>query len=333
MSKRATDSSSTTAEALEITSSPPSAPESHPTLADTLLHEDPRPGYVGVGKVSIDSEGSLTLARELPEMILCLKIFYVHQVNPLWAIPSKTVADLKGWLNRQFLASQQITPMPKINPKATTTLDQVWEILAEFDANKSQRSAIILATPIELASRILMVEASVISRTPSTQMNKDRPEFDPLAQQNWTESSRNRDQAATAGSLAVHDTIPPNTNTSLQYDNQALRAEIARLTKSVSASSANLRLANNSVRLLRNNLRDSQNRNSDLLDKYDRVKKRIQSLTNEARTEVSHVLSPAYVDDHSCCDYYHQDCLLSGGAAATSTFSFYSPIWRIIHSG
>jgi hypothetical protein len=270
-------------------------------LADALLHDDTRPGYAGPGMVSLDSEGTLTLAREFPGMILCLKIFYVYQVDPIWNIPLRAVADLKNWLNRQFLASQDLTPMPKMSPRAMTTLSQIWELLAEFDADAGHISAIIRVTPTDLASRIPIVEASVISQTRPVQAAANNLDVDMVARDCQVGGSNHeayveaQNQLPPAGRIEYHIPFTESADASLQCKNQAQQAEIARLTKSISKYGSRVRGANDNIRALRNELRDLQNHNTALQDKYDGAKKRVKMLIDDrAKTTVSHMRSPSY---------------------------------------
>ncbi len=261
-----------------------------------MLHNNPRPGYAGPGLVSLDGEGILTLAREVPEAVLCLKIFYVYEVNPQWNIPLRIVADLKLWLNRQFLASQDITPMPKLNTRAITTLDSIWELLAEFDASMQHQSAFVRATPVDLASRMPIVEASVIPRVWPTQMGPTNAEVGMVAQE-WlgtsTHNAYNEDQEklVAAGLTNCHNAIPATADTLLQYKNQAQEAEIERLTSSINQYSGRVRSANGAIRSLRNELRDSRNHSNELQDKYNKAKLRADRLLgSRAGAEVSHLL-------------------------------------------
>lgn len=264
-------------------------------LADALLYDDPRPGYAGPGIVSLDLGGTLTLARELPRMVLCLKIYYVYEVNPLWNVPLRAVADLKAWLDRQFLASQDITPMPKLNPRAITTLDQIWEFLAQFDANIQHKSTFVRATPTDLGFRTAIVEASVIPQTRLTPLMTS-----PEGAQNFlTDSSRHiaylgdQKELALAGLGNCRKLLPQNADMSLLCENQAQQAEIARLTDSITKYGGRMRSANDNIRALRNEVRDAQDQISELQDKYKRAKKRADGLDdNRARAEVSHCLSP-----------------------------------------
>jgi hypothetical protein len=267
-------------------------------LADALLHDDTRPGYAGPGMVSLGSEGTLTLAREFPRMILCLKIFYVYEVDPIWNIPLRAVTDLKNWLNRQFLASQEIIPMPKMSPRAMTTLNQIWEILAEFDANAEHISAITRATPTDLASRIPIVEASVVPQTRPTQAAANTLDVEMVARDCPVGSSNHiayvepQNQLSPAGRIEYHNPFTERANPSLQCKNRAQQAEIVRLTKSISKYSSRVRAANDNIRSLRNELRDLQNHNTALQDKYDGAKKRVKMLVDDrAGTTVSHTFS------------------------------------------
>jgi hypothetical protein len=267
-------------------------------LADALLHDDTRPGYAGPGMLSLDSEGTLTLAREFPGMILCLKIFYVYEVDPIWNIPLRAVADLKNWLNRQFLASQAITPMPKISPRAMTTLNQIWEVLAEFDANAEHISAITRATPTDLASRIPIVEASVIPQTLPTHAAANTLDVEMVARDCPVGSSNHiayvepLNQLPPVGRIEHHNPFTERANPSLQYKSRAQQAEIVRLTKSISKYGSRVRGANDNIRSLRNELRDLQNHNTALQDKYDGAKKRVKMLVDDrAGTTVSHTFS------------------------------------------
>lgn len=268
-------------------------------MADALLHNDARPGYAGPATVSLDSEGILHLARKLPGMVFCLKIYYVNEVNPIWNIALRAVNDLKVWLDRQFLAPQQITRMPKLNPRAVTTLDQVWELLAEFDATAKHKSAFIRATPIALASKIPIVEASVIFPIQPAQTAVAIPQVGMIAGSSMPDTSnhlappKSHDKQGPAGPSTYHNVFPQSGEMSLHHKNQVQRAEIVRLKTSVYKYSTRIRGANGEIRSLRNDLRDAQNRNSDLQDKYDRAKTMVdRTAGTEATAEVSHIILP-----------------------------------------
>jgi hypothetical protein len=288
--------------------------DSQPThLADALLHDDPRPGYAGPGLVWLDDEGTLSLARELPGMVLCLKIFYVYQVDPLWNIPLQVVADLKVWLNRQFLASQGITPMPKLSSRAITTSDQVWKLLAQFDANTLHKSAFIRATPVDSAPQIPIVAASVKSQIHPTRTALASPDFGMVAQAflakaptklSYLDGQSTQTQADLAKCRNSH---PLNVDMSLQRQNQAQHAEIARLTNSIKEYGSRIRSAYRDIRQLRNELRDSQNQNRELREKYALSKqKAIRVDQSGTRARVGHHLYYLLVSfplDYSCCVY------------------------------
>ena len=259
------------------------------------MHNDPRPGYAGPSIVSIDSEGALSIARELPGIILCLKLSHVYEVDPLWNISPRPVVDLKAWLQRQFLASQGITPTPKLNPRAITTLDQIWELLAQVDANSHQKSLFFRATPIEPGSRTPVVEASVISQTHSTRAATTGAEVSHECSRGEAKRSvepEDQNELAPAVLSNCNELLPPDVDVSLQWKNQAQQAEIARLTKSINQYGTRIRAANDDIRSLRNELRDSQNEKSELQVKYDRAKRTAGRLVHSgAKTEVSHVRS------------------------------------------
>jgi hypothetical protein len=259
-------------------------------MADALLYNDPCPGYAGPGMVSLDCGGTLTLARELPRMVLCLKIYYVYEVNPIWNIPLRAVADLKTWLDRQFLASHEITPMPKLNPRAITTLGHIWEFLAQFDANIQQKSTIVRATPSDLGNRTAIVEASVIPQYCPTQAMKSPG----ISRRRLTDSSKtisclgDQNEYRSAGVGDRSQLRSQNVDMSLLCENQAQQAEIARLKSSIMSYGGRLRSANDDLRALRNEVRDSRNQNSELQDRYTKAKKEADGLFyGSARDEVS----------------------------------------------
>jgi hypothetical protein len=248
-------------------------------LADALLHDDLRPGYAGPGMVSLDCEGTLTLARELPRMVLCLKIYYVYKVNPLWTIPLRSVTDLKSWLDRQFLASQEITPMPKLNHRATTTPIHIWELLAQFDANIQNKSIFVRATPSDLGDRLAIVEASVITQTRLKQA-MDGPQG---TRQRLTDDSKTFSYLRNQNGHAADDGGDGNlcsqkADMSLLCENQAQQAEITRLNRSIMGYGTRMRAANVNIRTLKNELRDSLTQNSELQDRYNKVKQEAEGL-------------------------------------------------------
>lgn len=248
-------------------------------LADALLHNDPRPGYAGPGIVWLDNEGTLGLAREFPGMCLCLKISYVDEVDPIWNIPLRVVSNLKGWLNRQFLAAQGITPMPKLNRRAITTLAQIWELLAQFDADVQHKSAFIRGTPIDLAFKKPIVEASVIFQTRPTQVTTTSPEVDMITNDVLANGSEHVAYVEGQKGIAPehlpsrHHVFSKSMEMSLQCKIQAQQAEIARLMSSITCYSSRIRTANREIRSLKNELRDSQNLNRELQQQYNMAKR------------------------------------------------------------
>jgi len=259
-------------------------------LADALLYDDINPGYAGPGMVLLDCEGTLTLARELPRMVLCLKIYYVYEVNPLWNIPLRTVADLKSWLDRQFLASQEITPMPKLNQRAITTLSHIWELVAQFDANMQDKSVFVRATPSDLEDRTAIVEASVIAQARPAQAMKS-PEVirQQLSDGSKTVSCLGDQNDHTAADVDDGGELCSQTaDMSLLCENQAQQAEITRLKCSIKSYGGRLRAANDNIRALRNELRDSRNQNSELQDRHNKAKQEAGGLSpKNAGDEVS----------------------------------------------
>jgi hypothetical protein len=263
-------------------------------LANAMLYHDHNPGYAGPGMVSLDCEGTLTLSRDIPQMVLSLKIYYVYEVNPLWNIPLRTVTDLKSWLDRQFLASREITPIPKLNQRAITTLSSIWELLTQFQTNIYNRSVLVRATPTDLEDRIAIVEASVIAEPPPTPAMKT-PE---AARQRLIDSSQHVSYLGYQIKRTVADVgnegklYPQKADMSLLCENQAQQAEITRLTCSTKRYGRRMRVANNNIRTLRNELRDSRNQNSELQDRLDKAEHEAGGLfPNYARDEVS--LSPS----------------------------------------
>ena len=274
----------------------PSTTDQPADLADALLHNDPRPGYAGPGIVWLDSEGTLGLAREFPGMSFCLKIYYVCEVDPLWNIPMKVVTKLKGWLHRQFLAAQGITPTRKLNPRAVTTQAQVWELLAQFDANVQHKATFIRGTPIELASKKPIVEASVSFHTRPAQLATAGQEVGMIAQDILADDPKRvagvegQKRISSERHSSCHSVSSESMEASLQRTIQAQQAEIARLMSSIAGYSSQIRSANCDIRSLRTELRDSQNLNDELQHKCYMAKKEAGGMAYKTTgVEVSHL--------------------------------------------
>jgi hypothetical protein len=264
-------------------------------LADALLHDDPRPGYASPGIAMLDDEGTLTLTRALPRVVLCLKVSYVEKVDQVLNIPSRAVSNLRAWLNRQILASQGINEMPKSNTRAMTTLDQIWEILAQFEADKKNKSVIIRATPLDVGFKTPIVEASVFPTTassiatgPNQQSDMDAPTCLTKGHNNFLD--RENQQECTLASVASGYDIPPRAaDIASQFEVQALQAEITRLKQSVNDYAGRVQRANNSIRKLRNELRDSNDITKELRDKCIRTEKKLDIFVGSgAVNKVSH---------------------------------------------
>lgn len=286
-------------------------------LADALLHNDPRPGYAGPGIVWLDNEGTLGLAREFPGMCLCLKISYVDEVDPIWNIPLRVVSNLKGWLNRQFLAAQGITPMPKLNRRAITTLAQIWELLAQFDADVQHKSAFIRGTPIDLAFKKPIVEASVIFQTRPTQVTTTSPEVDMITNDVLANGSEHVAYVEGQKGIAPehlpsrHHVFSKSMEMSLQCKIQAQQAEIARLMSSITCYSSRIRTANREIRSLKNELRDSQNLNRELQQQYNMAKRGANWIAlSKPGAEVSHLRFGTRADRFCRCNHRLQSDFL-----------------------
>ena len=206
--------------------SQPSLPSSGGNeLVDTFLFDDCCPEYGAPGSALLN-DGTLSLVRRIAGVILCLEISFVEKVNPIWSVPLRDVVNVRSWLNRQFLTIQNINTMPKINPRATTKLEQLWDFLGQFDTSIECQATILRAVPLELESRITLLRARVFTSRPG--------------QQELSSMQGNHVDATLSTSLAE---LPAKV--------WAQQAEISRLNKSLHNCARDIRKANATIRDIR----------------------------------------------------------------------------------
>lgn len=242
--------------------------------ADVFLYDDTRPGSAGRGTARLDDDGVFILSRELRGKVLCFKMAFVNQDSPNWNMPWEAVEDLGAWLNFQLLALESIPIMQKPNPTAITYIDQIWGLLARFDTSAEEKSILIRATPIEMDTSIPMVEVSVLGPSTSPEAASFNPNAAMMPQGYVMNTPSNmarlqNPNAPACGSAAQHHVgLAQPSDRPFQSNNEAQEAEITRLRTSVNKYSQRIRLANNDIRELRNNLRDSDQSNRELRKKY-----------------------------------------------------------------
>lgn len=71
-------------------------------LVAAFLHDNPLHGYSSHSLVWQDDHNVLNIARALADMFICLKIWYVKEVDQAWNISVLPVKHLKAWVKRQL---------------------------------------------------------------------------------------------------------------------------------------------------------------------------------------------------------------------------------------
>ena len=163
-------------------------------------------------------------------------------------------------------------------------MDQAWELFARFETTEKDKSVIIQRTPVDLGSRLPLVEASVIPFIPRTltpltnAVTTIVPTGASGEPTNHMADSKDH-TAPTHGAIAsCCNALSPPADRSLQFKSEAQQAEIARLTKSGKQYATRLRNANGEIRDLRNKLRDSESQREELQEKHDVAMKKINTL-------------------------------------------------------
>lgn len=215
-------------------------------MANAFLYNDPHQGYPGPGMGRLDGDGIYTLSRRVPRGISYLKIAFVERVQ-LESISSVgIVTGLVDWLDHRIAASQTVTETPKLNTRVVTNIDQIWELFARFETTEHEKSVIIQNTPIDLGSRLPIVELSFISLTHHTMM--------PLTSE-ATIMGPKGDSGEPTNKIA-DSTASKHQSLEVQIEKQ--EAEIRRITKSWRQSATKLRSANGVIVDLRNKLKEAE---------------------------------------------------------------------------
>jgi hypothetical protein len=277
-------------------------------LVDAFLYGDCRPGSARPGMARVDVRGTLTLQREIPGLVLYLNVAFVDEVNPTWNIPLTVMADLGAWLNREFAASQNTRGIPKFIARAITTIDQIWEVLARFDTTAAEKASLIRATPVELVTRMPIIEASVIFLNPPTEAAPARPGLAAVPQ-GYTANTTYQIARSTDNNVLTNDSIandhnrvPQPDDKSLQNKNEAQQAEITALERSVKRYSTRIRAANKQIRELQTKLRDSEDRVGQLQNKHNAATKKGEFLggSRNVSAAVLMTLEKLVSMKHSC---------------------------------